>query len=95
MLDQNNSLLTAVSEEEAATVCGGGAYSLTFDAKGNAVLTYITGTSQTGQKTGPAATDVKLVDYAVQYRLNLSTGSGNGTAFTIDGTAKLPFSSVV
>ncbi len=95
MLDQNNSLLTAVSEEEAATVCGGGTYSLTFDAKGNAILTYRTDINQTGQSTGPAATDVKLVDYAVLYELNLNTGTANGTAFTTDGTAKLPFSSFI
>ena len=90
MLDENNSLLTTVSEEEAATVCGG--YTLTFDANGNPILSYTTGTYSTGQKTGPAATDVTLVNYTTQFQLNLTTGSAQGSASASDNSETVPFS---
>ncbi len=82
MLDENNSLLTAVSEEEAATVCGG--YSLTFDANGNPILNLTTDQGITGQKTGPAATDVKYAAYITNIIFDPTTGSLQGTASTVD-----------
>lgn len=52
MLDENNSLLTAVSEEEAATVCGGKGIKYTVNPDGSVTVI----SSQTGLVLGTNVT---------------------------------------
>lgn len=81
MLDKNNSLLTAISDEECATVCGG--YGFIFNPDGSISFTS-TSSGETIQQNGNDVTSTKFTSTTTL------TFSSENSLPTLQGSASTP-----